>query len=374
MKSIFASALKTRPSVAAVSNISLMRLSRTIFQSIALLAGFYMASFGASTLGAAQTPADKCSNLKNTFSMANMTISSAEVMAPGSTVNLQNPTLNGLETLTPPVTGLPAFCRVIATLAPSRDSKIGIEVWMPISGWNGKFQAMANHESGGLYYYGDMSAGLKRNYAVASTDTGHVIGDTNWAVGHPEKIVDYSWRAVHEMTVTAKAMIAAFYGSAPRYSYYNGCSTGGRQTLKEAQMFPDDYDGILSGSGFHYWTHQIISNVWKQQVMLKDGVNGPSYLPPAKHQLVVAAAMDHCKSLKQVPTDAFLGNPRVADGILRRWCALPGRIPIPASPPLRRKRSRKFTNPYAIRARMPKFIRGRRGLAYRIGRKTRHAS
>ena len=288
-------------------SVSLLR--KKLF-SIAALVILYSASFGVLALGAAPIPADKCTNLKSAFAMAHGTISSAEIMPAGSTTNLQNPTLNGLETKTPPVTGLPAFCRVIATLTPTSDSNIGIEVWLPQAGWNGKLQSTANHEAGGIYYYGDMSAALKRNYAVASTDTGHTFTpDSSWAVGHPEKIVDYSWRAVHEMTLAAKAIIAAYYGSGPRYSYYNGCSTGGRQTLKEAQMFPNDYDGILSGSGFHYWTHQIIATVWKQQVLLKDGVNGASYLPPAKHDLVVNAAMNDCKSLKQVPSDSFLGNP-----------------------------------------------------------------
>src|SRR5262249_40444371 len=148
-----------------------------------------------------------------------------------------------LETPVPPVTDIPAFCRVIAVLTPTSDSKVGIEVWLPISGWNGKLESIANHLQGGAYYYSDMDAALKRNYAVASTDTGHKDTDANWALGHPEKMIDFSWRAVHEMTVTAKAIITAYYGVKPRYSYYNGCSTGGMQTLKEAQKFPDDYDG-----------------------------------------------------------------------------------------------------------------------------------
>jgi feruloyl esterase len=148
-----------------------------------------------------------------------------------------------------PVMDLPAFCRVTATLTPTSDSQIGVEVWMPASGWNGKLQSIGNHELGGVIFYGDMGAELKRNFAVASTDTGHTeTADASWASGHPEKVVDFGWRAVHEMTVTAKAVVAAFYGANARYSYFNGCSSGGREALKEAQKFPDDYDGIISGS------------------------------------------------------------------------------------------------------------------------------
>jgi len=287
--------------------------ARKFARAIVALGGFCAASFAVVALGATPARADTCSNLKDTFSMPNTTITSTESIAAG-TFNLQSAfPRTPLETPVPPVTGIPAFCRVIAVLTPTSDSKIGIEVWLPTSGWNGKLESIANHLQGGAYYYTDMDAALKRNYAVASTDTGHKDTEANWALGHPEKMADFSWRAVHEMTVAAKAIITAYYGVKPRYSYYNGCSTGGMQTLKEAQRFPDDYDGILSGSGFHYQTHLPFASAWKTQVMLKDGVNGASYLPPSKYNLVVNAAMDHCKSLKQVPTDNFLGNPTRCD-------------------------------------------------------------
>ena len=78
----------------------------------------------------------------------------------------------------------------------------------------------------------------QEGYATSSTDTGHEGGNANFAVGHPEKIVDFSYRAVHEMTVKSKAIMTAFYGRGPRLSYWNGCSTGGRQGLMEAQRYP----------------------------------------------------------------------------------------------------------------------------------------
>ena len=97
-------------------------------------------------------------------------------------------------------------------------------------------------------YFRPEADAAKAGYASVSTDTGHIGGSGSFALGHPEKLIDFSWRSEHEMTVKAKAIIQAFYGNAPRLSYWNGCSTGGRQGLKEAQKFPDDFDGIITGA------------------------------------------------------------------------------------------------------------------------------
>ena len=100
----------------------------------------------------------------------------------------------------------------------------------------------------GTISYAAMADALRAGYATASTDTGHVGGRGTFALDHPEKLIDFSWRSEHEMTVAAKTLIEAFYGAAPKRSYWNGCSTGGRQGLKEAQMFPNDFDGIIAGA------------------------------------------------------------------------------------------------------------------------------
>src|SRR5690242_1455115 len=142
-----------------------------------------------------------------------------------------------------PYKDLPAFCRVAATLKPSSDSDIKVEVWLPASGWNGKFQAVGNGGWAGVISYSALAEALYDGYATASTDTGHVGATGSFVLGHPEKLIDFGYRAVHEMTVQAKSVITAYYGSAPKMSYWNGCSTGGRQGLKEAQKFPADYDG-----------------------------------------------------------------------------------------------------------------------------------
>jgi feruloyl esterase len=146
---------------------------------------------------------------------------------------------------------------VIAFSAPTSDSHISFEVWLPpASSWNGKFEAVGNGGFIGQIGYGALETALKRGYATAGTDTGHASGnDESWAMGHPEKLIDWSYRAVHEMTVDSKLIIQAFYGSAAKLSYWNGCSTGGKQGLTEAQRYPDDYDGVIAGAPANYITH-----------------------------------------------------------------------------------------------------------------------
>jgi feruloyl esterase len=146
------------------------------------------------------------------------------------------------------------FCRIAATLTPSADSDIKIELWMPAAGWNEKFQAVGNGAFSGSIAYPAMANALRRGYAVASTDTGHTGNTARFALGHPEKVVDFGWRAVHEMTVASKQIVGKFYERGPRYSYWTGCSAGGRQAMKEAQRFPEDFQGIVAGAPGLDWT------------------------------------------------------------------------------------------------------------------------
>src|SRR3954466_6072483 len=110
----------------------------------------------------------------------------------------------------PAAADLPAFCRVSARLTPHAASENQVEVWLPASGWNGKFQGVGNGGWTGSIKYGALSEALRRGYAAASTDTGHEGGSGQFALGHPEKLVDFGWRAVHEMTVQAKTVVTAF--------------------------------------------------------------------------------------------------------------------------------------------------------------------
>src|SRR5277367_1871045 len=149
---------------------------------------------------------------------------------------------------------VPAHCRVAATLTPSTDSEIKIEVWLPVEGWNGKLRANGNGGWSGSIAPATLAAGVQRGYASVMTNTGHEGGSGSFALGHPEKLIDFGYRATHEMTVAAKAIVRAYYGQSPKLSYFTGCSAGGRQALMEAQRFPEDYDGIVAGSPGSNWS------------------------------------------------------------------------------------------------------------------------
>jgi feruloyl esterase len=198
-----------------------------------------------------------------------------------------------------------AFCRVAATLKPSNDSDIKVEVWMPAAGWNGKFQAVGNGAFNGTIAYAAMMTALGRGYATASTDTGHVGGGASFAVGHPEKVIDFGWRAVHEMAVAAKQIITAYYTAAPKVSYWNGCSAGGRQAMKEAQRFPADFDGIIAGAPGLDWTGRAAQAVYVAQALQN---NEAARLSSQKTQLVHAAVLGACDLVDGVK-DGLVGDP-----------------------------------------------------------------
>ena len=203
---------------------------------------------------------------------------------------------------------LTAFGRVAATSKPSSDSDMKFEVWMPLENWNGKFEGTGNGGWLGAIIYPALAEGLRRGYAVANTDTGHVSGvmDASWALGHPEKVIDFGYRAVHEMTVEGKAIVAAFYGKKPAYSYWVGCSSGGKQGLKEAQRFPDDYDGIVAGAPANYWTHLTAATVWVGLQALEDKA---SYIPKEKYAVIHKAVLEACDAIDGIK-DGVIDDPR----------------------------------------------------------------
>jgi feruloyl esterase len=160
---------------------------------------------------------------------------------------------------------VPAMCRVAGTVAPA----INFEVWLPEgSGWNGRFQAVGGGGLAGIISYPAMAEAVRGGYASSSTDTGHVATDEQWLLDR-QRIIDYGYRAIHEMTVKAKAVIESHYGRAPEYAYFNGCSTGGRQGLMTAQRYPDDYDGIVSGAPVFRFTNLHMGQLWTAHATLK---------------------------------------------------------------------------------------------------------
>ena len=201
---------------------------------------------------------------------------------------------------------LPAFCRVAATLRPTSDSEIKIEVWMPVGRrWNGDLESVGNGAWAGSISYPAMATALAGGYATASTDTGHTGNTPTFIPGHPEKVTDFAYRAVHEMTVAAKAILAKNYGREPRYSYFNGCSTGGRQALTEAQRYPEDYNGIIAGAPANWTTRLQGAQVWTAEVVNRDP---DSMIPPEKYALIHSAALVVCDAADGV-RDGVIESP-----------------------------------------------------------------
>ncbi len=247
--------------------------------------------------------AESCRNLAR-LSLPDTTVTLAETVAAGTFVP---PHMNANAPEADIYKQSPPFCRVVAQIKPSRDSQINIEVWMPVSRWNHKFQGEGNGGFAGSISYSQMAGALQQNYAAAGTDTGHQgeATDASWALGHPEKIVDFGYRAIHEMTEKSKLLMKAFYQKAPQHSYFGSCSDGGREALMEAQRFPADYDGILAGAPANYWTHLLAggADVWNSLLH-----NNASFIPQTKIPAISSAVLAACDAQDGVK-DGILNNP-----------------------------------------------------------------
>ncbi|RRA50320.1 tannase/feruloyl esterase family alpha/beta hydrolase [Acidipila sp. EB88] len=184
---------------------------------------------------------------------------------------------------------LPSFCRVAATLKPSSDSDIRIEVWLPAAHWNGKFLAVGSGGWGGSLAYAAMADALRRGYATSATDDGHTGPSASFVVGHPEKFIDFAYRAEHEMTTEAKSLILAFYGRAPRYSFWSGCSGGGREALLQASRYPEEFDGIIAGDPAN-----IRRNAWALERAVETLKTPGDYIPPQKYPMIHRAVLEAC--------------------------------------------------------------------------------
>ena len=225
--------------------------------------------------------AQSCESLA-TLSLPNATITSAVVVAATST--------------------LPANCKVNGVATPTSDSSIKFEVRLPLTGWNGKFNGIGNGGYGGSLpaLAGDA---LARKYATAGTDMGHSAADPVWALGHPERIADWAYRANHTTAGLAKTIIKAFYGVGPTLSYFTGCSDGGHEALMEAQRFPDDYDGIVAGAPANYWTHQSTAWVWEGAALLRNP------LSISQLKAISAAVLRECDAIDGL-RDGLIDDPR----------------------------------------------------------------
>jgi feruloyl esterase len=208
-------------------------------------------------------------------------------------------------------TNLPAFCRVAATLTPTPDSNIKVEVWMPSSDWNGRYVGTGNGGYAGNIVYSELAATLPLGFAIANTDMGTAPAtalDGKPLVGHPERWIDWGIRSTHLMTVAAKQIITAFYGQTAQYSYFTGCSTGGGQALHEAEQFPADYDGIVGGAPAENRTHVHTAALWDFYVTHRS----PDALIPADTAALVNKAVVGACAVQSggVASDPFLTDPR----------------------------------------------------------------
>ncbi len=237
-----------------------------------------------------------CESLKS-LSLQNTTVTSAQAVDAGQFMNL------------------PAFCRVAATLKPTSDSNIKIEVWLPAAGWNGNFQAAGNGGLAGSIGFNAMAGFLRAGYAAAGTDTGHEGMTGEFIIGHPEKLKDYAYRAFHEMTVVSKALVQAYYGNPPKLSVLNNSGGGGRQALSEAQRYPADYDAIaVPGTVDVYATKLHFGQTWVYQATHKDP---GSYIPPEKYPAIHDAALAKCDDLADGVKDGLIDNPEAVPSIQR---------------------------------------------------------
>ncbi len=271
------------------------------FAAVTLAIGAAPAAARAQTPELARAPATSCEQLaRMAFPDARITLAEARPAGafaiPGASAQFG-----------PSSMALPAFCRVAVTLTPTPDSDIKMELWLP-QAWNGKFLMAGNGAWSGAVSYSAMGEPLSRGYAVASTDTGHEGGRGTFGFGHPEKLVDFAWRAVHETVVKGKALTMAYYGGGPRLSYWDGCSSGGKQGLKEVQMFPADFDGVIAGAPANNWMRLQVQSMVAS--LANNPKGGRPVLGPAQISLLHRAVIDQCDGLDGL-RDGQIADPRV---------------------------------------------------------------
>jgi feruloyl esterase len=267
-----------------------------------------------------------CEGLKK-VSMSNVTITTAEFVPEGEFKPIPAPAPPaGTAAPAPPAPAAPAtppapiiapaHCRVVAVLKPSSDSLINMELWLPpVDKWNGKFQAVGNGGWAG-YIQGlgaqpgatpAMVTALRGGYATAGNDTGHQEANGQFTLGHPQKVIDFAYRAMHEMTVLSKKVIESHYDRPARLSYYNGCSTGGRQGLMAAQRYPKDFDGIIAGAPANDHIYLHAGDMDRMIDIFKDP---EGLIPRAKQDILAKAVMNACDTLDGVK-DNLITNPAI---------------------------------------------------------------
>jgi feruloyl esterase len=265
-------------------------------------------AFLSMVLGKSSFAQQSCQKLKE-LQLPKVEITSATLVQAGSFAS-SVPTVAGRATVV-----LAAHCEVKAVAHPTSDSEIGIEIWLPTENWNGKYEQLGNGGWAGAIHEAPLAGALRRGFAAAATDDGHQGGVTDdghgtrtaeFAIGHPEKFIDYGYRALSETRVTALAAIKAFFGHDAVRSYFFGCSDGGREALMVAQRFPEDFDGILAGDPGNDWSHWSAGLLWNEQAQL---ANSPSAIPVTKRALIQNTVIAACDTIDGVK-DGLISDPR----------------------------------------------------------------
>jgi hypothetical protein len=205
---------------------------------------------------------------------------------------------------------LPAFCRVVGVSQPRPTSNIGFEVWMPLTGWNNKFEQVGNGGLAGSIVYSGMATALQQNYATASTDDG-TAGDIPGFLLDTNKVLDYRINAVHETAENSQTIVSAFYGVRPRHDYFTGCSKGGSEAGVEMQRFPDDFDGIVGGAAPLYETHNLVNQLWNIVNVNGSAANTTPVLDENALTILHNGVLDACgRQEGTLPADIYLNDPR----------------------------------------------------------------
>jgi hypothetical protein len=259
-------------------------------------------TLGASIWFATADAQDACSRL-TALRLPNTTITAAQAI-PAAKVKMPTPHPGP-----PRIVALPAHCSVSGSIKPTADSDIRFEVWLPVTDWNGRYQQVGNGGLGGSIQEASMVDPLLRGSATASTDDGHSSPgfDATWALGHPNKLIDYGHRAVHLTALAGEAIVKAYYGQAPGHTYFTGCSDGGRESLMEAQRYPQDFDGYLVGAPGIDIPNNEIEHLHVSQVLHSLGPNGQ--LTAAQLGTLSRKVLERCDALDGLK-DGLLRDPR----------------------------------------------------------------
>jgi feruloyl esterase len=207
-------------------------------------------------------------------------------------------------------TNLPAFCRVVGKSKPRPTSNIGFEVWMPLTGWNNKFEQVGNGGLAGSIVYAGMAIALKQNYATASTDDG-TAGDIPGFLLDTNKVLDWRINAVHETAENSEAIVKAFYGVSARHAYFTGCSKGGGEATTEMQRYPDDFDGIVGGATGFFSTRNLVGQLWNIVNVNGSATNTTPVLDETALTILHNGVLNACgREEGTLQTDIYLNDPR----------------------------------------------------------------